>query len=82
MGSIPGWGTSSGGGKWQPTPVFLFGKFHGRGSWRATAEGCKESDTTEHIHTDDQRERENKYPNILKQYIYIYKTHYLNKNVS
>ena len=35
--------------KWQPTPVFLPGKFHGQRSlvlW-----GCKESDTTEHAHT-------------------------------
>ena len=37
--------------KWQPTPVFLPGKSHGRGSpvgyspW-----GCKESDTTERFH--------------------------------
>ena len=37
--------------KWQPNPVLLPGKFHGwrrlvdSGSW-----GCKESDTTEHLH--------------------------------
>ena len=37
--------------KWQPTPVFLFGKSHGQkrlvgySSW-----GCKESDKTEHAH--------------------------------
>ena len=29
-GSIPGLGRSPGGGKWQPTPVFLPGKFHGQ----------------------------------------------------
>ena len=37
--------------KWQPTPVFLLGKYHGQKSlvdyspW-----GCKESDTTERLH--------------------------------
>ena len=29
-GSIPGLGRSPGGGKWQPTPVFLPGEFHGQ----------------------------------------------------
>ena len=29
---IPGWGRSSGGGHWQPTPVFLPGKSQGQGS--------------------------------------------------
>ena len=39
--------------KWQPTPLFLPGKFHGQrrlagyGSW-----DHKESDTTQHIHTE------------------------------
>ena len=28
-GSIPGLGRSPGGGKWQPTPVFLPGESHG-----------------------------------------------------
>ena len=32
MGSIPGWGRSPGGGKWQPTPVFLPGDFLGQRS--------------------------------------------------
>ena len=38
--------------KWQPTQVFLPGKFHGQrnlvgyGAW-----GCKESDTTERLST-------------------------------
>ena len=36
--------------KWQPTPVFLPGKFHGQRSWWATVHGVAESDTTEHIH--------------------------------
>ena len=41
--------------KWQPTPVFLPGKFHGQrhlvghGPW-----GRKESDTTENTHADMQ----------------------------
>ena len=35
--------------KWQPTPVFLPGTFHGqRGAWWATVHGVAESDTTEH----------------------------------
>ena len=36
--------------KWQPTPVFLPGKYHGWGPWQATW-GLKESDTTEHVRT-------------------------------
>ena len=32
MGLIPGLGSSPGEGKWQPTPVFLPGKFHGQRS--------------------------------------------------
>ena len=31
-GSIPGSERSPGGGKWQPTPVFLPGEFHGQSS--------------------------------------------------
>ena len=31
-GSIPGLGRSPEEGKWQPSPVFLPGKFHGYGS--------------------------------------------------
>ena len=35
--------------KWQPTRVFLPGKFHGPRSWVGYSPGgCKESDTTEH----------------------------------
>ena len=33
--------------KWQSTPVFLSGKFHGRGAWQVTV-GLKESNTAEH----------------------------------
>ena len=36
--------------KWQPTPVLLPGKFHGRGSRVGYSPwACKESDMTEHI---------------------------------
>ena len=31
--------------KWQPTPVFLPGKSHGRGAWWATAHGVTKSKT-------------------------------------
>ena len=35
--------------KWQPTPVFLPGKFHGQRSLAGYSPwGCKESDKTEH----------------------------------
>ena len=37
--------------KWQPTSVFLPGKFHGQWSLAGCSPwGCKESDTTEHTH--------------------------------
>ena len=38
--------------KWQATPVFLPGKFHGQKSLMGYSHwGCKESDMTEHTHT-------------------------------
>ena len=38
------------GGGWQPTPVFLIGKFHGRRNLAGYRQwGCKESDTTERV---------------------------------
>ena len=38
--------------KWQPTPVFLLGKFHGQRSLAGYSPwGCKESDTTEQLHS-------------------------------
>ena len=38
-------------GKWQPTPVFLPGKFHGQGSLVGYSRwGHKELDTAEHLH--------------------------------
>ena len=50
-GSIPGSRRPSGEGKWQPTPVFLFGKSHG---WRSLAVYSpwvlKELDMTEWLH--------------------------------
>ena len=38
--------------KWQPTPVFLPGKSHGKGCLvGCSSGGCKESDTTERLNT-------------------------------
>ena len=45
-GSTPGSGRSQRRG-WQPTPVFLPGKFHGQRNWWASVHGVTESDTTE-----------------------------------
>ena len=51
-GLSPGLGRSPGGGKRQPTPVFLPGKVHGQRSLAGhSPRSRKESDTTEHIHT-------------------------------
>ena len=47
-GSIPALGRSLWGRKWQPIPVFLPGKFHGRRNLSDYSPwGRKESDTTE-----------------------------------
>ena len=47
-GSIPGLGRSPGGGKWQPTPVFLPGESHGLKSLEGySAQHRQESDTAE-----------------------------------
>ena len=44
----PGWGNR----KWQPTPVFLPGKFHEQRSLASYSPGgCKELDMTGHTHT-------------------------------
>ena len=49
-GSIPGSGKISWSKEWQPTPVFLPGKFHGQRSLvGCSPKGCKESDTTGHM---------------------------------
>jgi len=48
IGSVPGLGRSPGGGKWQPTPVFLPGEFHGQRSLLDYSPwGLKESEMTE-----------------------------------
>ena len=53
-GFIPGLGRSPGEGKWQPTPVFLPGKWHG---WRSPAGYshwvCRESYTTEWLNNSN-----------------------------
>ena len=47
-GSVSGLGRSPGGGKWQPTPVFLPGEFHGQRSLVGySPRGHKESDATD-----------------------------------
>ena len=57
VGSVPGSGRSSGVVMANPlqysTPVFLPGKFHGRGAWRATVHGVAKSQTSlsDHTHT-------------------------------
>ena len=52
MGSIPELGRFHWSRKWQPTPVFLPGKFHGQRSLVGYSQwGCKELDTTEHART-------------------------------
>ena len=50
-GLIPGLGRSPGGGKLQPTPIFLPGESHGRRSLVGySPRGHKESDTTERLY--------------------------------
>ena len=49
MGLISGSGGFPWSRKWQSTPVFLPGKFHGQRSLAGYSPwGCKESDMTEH----------------------------------
>ena len=49
-GLIPGLGRSPGGGKWQPTPVFLPGESHGQRSLVGYSPwGCKELEMTERL---------------------------------
>ena len=50
MGSIPGSGRCAG-RKWQPSPVFLPGKFLDRGAWWATIHGVPNSRTQLSTHT-------------------------------
>ena len=52
-GSIPGLGKSPGIGKGNPFQYSCLGNPMDRGAWQATKgvrQGCKESDTTEHMH--------------------------------
>ena len=49
-GSIPGSGRCAG-RKWQPSPVFLPGKFLDRGAWQATIHGVTNSRTQLSTHT-------------------------------
>ena len=49
-GSIPGWGRSPWRSKWQTTPVFLLGEFHGQKNLSGYSPwGHKESDTSERL---------------------------------
>ena len=49
-GSIPGWGRSPWRSKWQTTPVFLPGEFHGQKNLSGYSPwGHKESDTSERL---------------------------------
>ena len=52
VGSIPGSGRFPQSRKWQPTQIFLPGKFYEQRSWVGySLWGLKESDMTEHTHT-------------------------------
>ena len=56
VGSIPGSGRIPGGGKWQPTPVFLPEKSYGQRSLAGySPKECKESDTTERLHMHEHK---------------------------
>ena len=58
LGLIPGSGRSPGVRKWQPTPVFLSGEFHGHRSLAGySSRGHKESDVTERLTLDTPRVR-------------------------
>ena len=46
---IPGLGRSPGGGEWQPTVVFLPGKFHGQRNGLLNPRGLKRCYTTEQL---------------------------------
>ena len=58
--------------KWQPTPVFLPGKFHGQMSLTGyTLKGHKELDMTEQLSTHNER-ISNVLPNILVAMVLIF----------
>ena len=64
-GLIPGSGRSSGEGNGNPTAVFLPGKSHGLRSLAGySPRGCKESDTTEQLHNNN---------NIYQKLLFIVK---------
>ena len=67
-GLIPGLGRSRAVRKWQPTPVFLPGEFHGQRSLAGYCPwGCKESGMTEqltHIHLYNETPSKTVYPKI------------------
>ena len=78
VGSIPGLGRFPWRRKWQPTPVFVLGQFHGQGAWW----GHRESNTPEPIYINVPSGREAgksheihcyvKYKRILPYYMYIF----------
>ena len=44
--------------KWQPSPVFFPGKFHGQRSLAGySPQGCRRTETTEHTHTHNNPDR-------------------------
>ena len=45
LGSTPGLGRSPWRRKWQPTPVFMPGEFHGQRAWRGIVHGVTKSQT-------------------------------------
>ena len=47
IGSIPGWGRSTGGGYGNPLQYTFLENPMDRGAWQATVHGVKESDITE-----------------------------------
>ena len=47
IGSIPGWGRSTGGGHGNPLQYTFLENPMDRGAWQATVHGVKESDITE-----------------------------------
>ena len=56
LGAIPGLRKSPR-REWKPTPVFLTGEFHGQRSLEGYSPwGCKESDTTERLNSNNNRE--------------------------
>ena len=60
--------------KWQPTPVFLPGKFHGQRSWWTTVHGRKELPMAEHYYYTSYQNS-----NVCIKVV-IYKLYQSNKN--